>query len=143
MPENSIAIIPPEGYPNQKKYSIKAVRWIQGIAKKLDTKIYHALNGGETKVCGHYVDGYDPVSKTVYEFQGCYWHGCKRCYTDRQKINTYSCLTMDQLYLQTYNKIETLKQAGYEVIELWECEYEDLYNDNQEFKDMVNTEYTN
>ena len=61
MPENSIAIISPEGYPNQKKYSIKAVRWIQGIAKKQDIKIHHALNGGETKVCGHYVDGYDPV----------------------------------------------------------------------------------
>ena len=50
---------------------------------------------------------------------------------------------MDQLYLQTCNKIKTLKQAGFEVIELWECEYEDLYNDNQEFKDMVDTEYTN
>ena len=28
MPEYCIAIIPPEGYPNQKNYSIKAVRWI-------------------------------------------------------------------------------------------------------------------
>ena len=35
MPENSIAIIPPKGYPNQKNYSIKAVRWIQIEAKTL------------------------------------------------------------------------------------------------------------
>ena len=29
MPKKSIAIIPPEGYPNQNNNSIKAVRWIQ------------------------------------------------------------------------------------------------------------------
>ena len=32
MPEESIAIIPPEGCPNQTNYSIKAVRWIQSEA---------------------------------------------------------------------------------------------------------------
>ena len=47
MPENSIAIIPPEGYPNQKNYSIKAVRWIQSEAKERGIEIKHALNGGE------------------------------------------------------------------------------------------------
>ena len=50
---------------------------------------------------------------------------------------------MDQLILQTCNKIETLKQAGYEVIELWECDNEDLYNVNQTFKDMIDVGYTN
>ena len=44
MPENSIAIIPPEGYPNQKNYSIKAVRWIQSEAKERGIEIKHALN---------------------------------------------------------------------------------------------------
>ena len=58
MPEDCIAIIPPEGYPNQKNYSIKAVRWIQSEAKKKKIEIRHALNGGEEKICGHYVDGY-------------------------------------------------------------------------------------
>ena len=50
MPENSIAIIPPEGYPNQKNYSIKAVRWIQSEAKTRGIKIKHALNGGEQRI---------------------------------------------------------------------------------------------
>ena len=45
------------------------------MARKNQIKIRHALNGGEQKVCGHYVDGYDPETKTVYEFHGCYWHG--------------------------------------------------------------------
>ena len=62
MPENSIAIIPPEGYPNQKNYSIKAVRWIQSEAKERGIEIKHALNGGEQRISGHYVDGYHEES---------------------------------------------------------------------------------
>ena len=143
MPENSVAIIPPEGYPNQKKYSIKAVRWIQGMARKNHIKIRHALNGGEQKVCGHYVDGYDPETKTVYEFHGCYWHGCPKHFPDRTKINTYSCLTMYELYKQTVEKTEKLKRAGYQVTEMWECEYDRLYQDDQDFKKMVDAEFTN
>jgi hypothetical protein len=27
------------------------------------------------------VDGYDSETKTVYEFYGCFSHGCPRCYT--------------------------------------------------------------
>ena len=111
MPENSVAIIPPEGYPNQKKYSIKAVRWIQGMARKNHIKIRHALNGGEQKVCGHYVDGFDPETKTVYEFHGCYWHGCPKHFPDRTKINTYSCLTMYELFKQTVEKTEKIEKS--------------------------------
>ena len=72
MPEDCIAIVPPEGYPNQKNYSIKALRWIQSLAKKNGIEIRHALNGGEQKIHGHYVDGYHPESKTIFEFHGCY-----------------------------------------------------------------------
>ena len=46
MPEDCIAIIPPEGYQYQNNYSIKAVRWIQSEAKKNEVEIRHALNGG-------------------------------------------------------------------------------------------------
>ena len=72
MPKDCIAIIPPEGYPNQKNYSIKAVRWIQSVAYENEVEIKHALNGGEVKICGHYVDGYHEASKTIFEFNGCY-----------------------------------------------------------------------
>ena len=29
------------------------------------------------------VDGYDKTSKTVYLFQGCYWHGCRKCHPEK------------------------------------------------------------
>ena len=62
MPANSIANIPPEGYPNQKKYSTKAVRLIQSKAKTRGIEIKHALNGGEQRINGNYVDGYHEES---------------------------------------------------------------------------------
>ena len=49
------AIIPPEGYPNQKNYSIKAVRWIQSKAKERGIEIKHAMNGGEQRISGHWM----------------------------------------------------------------------------------------
>ena len=109
MPEDSIAIIPPEGYPNQKNYSIKAVRWIQSEAKKNEIEIRHALNGGEEKICDHYVDGYHQDPKTIFEFYGCYWHGCPTHFPDRNRINPHNCRSMQQLYaeiLQNKNKLD-------------------------------------
>ena len=32
------------------------------------------------------VDGYDKTTKTVYLFQGCYWHGCRKCHPEN-KLN--------------------------------------------------------
>ena len=43
-------------------------------------RILHALNGGEQHIGNSYVDGYDPAKKTSYEFMGCLWHGCRKCY---------------------------------------------------------------
>ncbi|MCG8079176.1 MAG: hypothetical protein JAY75_23495, partial [Candidatus Thiodiazotropha taylori] len=143
MPENSVAIIPPEGYPNEKKYSIKAVRWLQVVAKKTNTHIQHALNGGEQKIGEHYVDGFDHENNRVYEFQGCYWHGCERCYPDRHMINRYNCLKMETLNCATKNKIESLKAAGYEVIECWECDFDKQCREDQDFKTLIEAEFTN
>ena len=42
--------------------------------------IRHAHNGGEVRVAGHLVDGYDESTNTVYEFHGCLWHRCTTCF---------------------------------------------------------------
>ena len=50
------------------------------VAHQTGNHILHALNGGEQRINGHYVDGYDPERRVIYEFMGCLWHGCKKCY---------------------------------------------------------------
>ena len=143
MPEDCIAIIPPEGYPNQKNYSIKAVRWIQSVAYDNEVEIQHALNGGEVKICGHYVDGYHEASKTIFEFYGCYWHGCPTHFPDRERKNHHNCLTMKQLYKQTNEHKQLFEDSGYRVVEMWECDYDQKYKDDEEFRNFVDTQFTN
>ena len=122
MPEDCIAIIPPDGYPNQKNYSIKAVRWIQSVAYENEVEIQHALNGGEVKICGHYVDGYHEASKTIFEFYECYWHGCPTHFPDRERKNHHNCMTMKQLYKQTNEHKQLFEDSGYRMVEMWECD---------------------
>ena len=133
-PRKKKRAIQSSGYPNQKNYSIKAARWIQSLAKKSVIEIWHALNGGEQKIHGHYVDGYHPGSKTIFEFHGCYWHGCPTHFPDRNTRNRHNCMTMEQLYRQTVEKTQTLECYGYRVIELWECEYDKKYTEDSEFR---------
>jgi hypothetical protein len=76
MPSDTIAIIPNMGYQPPRRYLAKACRWLSS----LDGNIRHALNGGEVTLGPYTVDGYDEESRTVYEFYGCYWHGCPDCY---------------------------------------------------------------
>ena len=49
MPEDCIAIVPPEGYPKQTNYSIKALKWIQSLAKKNGIEIRHAFEWWRTE----------------------------------------------------------------------------------------------
>ena len=58
-------------------YSKAAIKWIESIS----TDIRHAENFGEYSIPGtkFKVDGYDEKTNTVYEFHGCFWHGCDKC----------------------------------------------------------------
>ena len=57
------------------KQSIVAVKWLSYISEKEDLYIEHVRNGGEKRVGDYSLDGYCEETNTVYEFQGCFWHG--------------------------------------------------------------------
>ena len=72
-------------YGTRSGISLKASQWIaSGGLRPLDPPrhIHHAYcgHGGErtVEVRGKKirVDGYEPVSGTVYQYHGCYWHRC-------------------------------------------------------------------
>ena len=80
MKPNTISVIPVLGYNPEQKTSAKALQWIKFQSFKHNLKISHAKNGGELKIGQFLLDGYCEASQTVYEFHGCFWHGCKKCY---------------------------------------------------------------
>jgi hypothetical protein len=75
------------------------------------------------KVC---VDGYDPNTNTIYEFLGDYWHGNPK-YFNSDEINQQSKKSFGELYRNTFQKFEKLKQLGYKIQYIWETEWND-YN---------------
>ena len=57
------------------KQSNIAVKWLSWMAEKDEIDIEHVRNGGEKRIGKYSLDGYCEERNTVYEFQGCYWHG--------------------------------------------------------------------
>ena len=105
-------------------------------AKETITNVYffifqHVRNSldGEARVLtlaqSYNVDGFHADSNTVYKYQGCIFHGCKRCFSlQRQKKR--HCLpdrTVEEVYQATCLKTAILREAGYTVIEKWGCKF--------------------
>ena len=70
--------------------------------------------------CGP-VDGYEPSTKVVFQYHGCHWHGCRRCFLrSREKIVTHG-QRREALYIATTEHMAELRCAGYRVVVKWEC----------------------
>ena len=132
---NTIAVEPLRGWRGANtNQSLKALQWLHyqehQIAKEgaSPDRIHHVRNGGEQSVRtianSYFVDGYDPLTRTVYEFHGCLYHGCPRCYPNRQaKHYATPDRTVEELYQATICKRMALLRAGYTVIEMWQCDW--------------------
>ena len=131
MQPNTIAVEPVQGWGGLKVNQSKvALQWLYLEDLKLGgNRIRHTRNGGEQvlQIKGGRVtvDGYDPWTKTVYEFQGCEYHGCRKCKPNRRHVKTFHHpdRTVEELYQVTQRKLDLLRAAGYRVIEQWECDF--------------------
>ena len=74
-----------------------------------------------------FADGYDPITKTVYEFYGDYWHGNPEIF-NQNEMNKSIKKTFGYLYGKTINKEKILIKAGYNIISIWENDWNKLNN---------------
>ena len=74
MKKDSIAVFPHHRQLKTKQ-SHMAMKWLSYEMEKNDIHIQHVRNGGEKRVGKYSLDGYCEERNTVYEFQGCFWHG--------------------------------------------------------------------
>lgn len=68
------------------------------------------------------VDGYDPETGTIYEFFGDFWHGNPKIYNPSD-INPVCKKTFGTLYETTMNKIQIYQDLGYNIVYIWESDY--------------------
>ena len=120
MPMKTIAIVPE--YAKTDNFSKMSIMWLNYVSNGVN--IQHALNGGEKKltICNktYKVDGFCEETNTVYEFYGCFWHGCPKCFKPNI-INSKNQKDMGTLNDLTIKKRDTIKNAGYDHISIYEC----------------------
>ena len=73
----------------------------------------------------YYVDGIISDTKTIYEFYGDYWHGNPEVY-DQDKVNISNKRIFGELYASTLEKEKALIEAGYNIVSIWETEWNTL-----------------
>ena len=86
------------------------------------------------------VDGYDPKTNTVYEFHGDFWHGNPVVYNPSD-INNKNKKTFGQLYQETIDKENRIRQNGYNLVVIWENDFYIQYKDKiAELKNIKNND---
>ncbi|XP_035677014.1 uncharacterized protein LOC118416064 [Branchiostoma floridae] len=120
---NQIGIVPTHGYRFREQQSRDAVEWLNYVAHSKNKTIHHAKNSSkEAVVCGFRVDGFEKGSPgTVYEYHGCFWHGCPKCYNP-DDVNPVNETKMWELYAQTKRKGELIRQK-FNYVEMWEHDF--------------------
>ena len=135
MIPNSIASEPVRGWRNSINQSRVALEWLTWCGQE----VQHVGNAGEVRIPPvGFVDGYCHDTRTVYEFQGCFTHGFPTCYPNRHEPHVrHFDRTMQDVYEATQQKIQRLKELGYTVVQMWECEWARLKDTSSDIRTFV------
>ena len=99
-----------------------ADEWLAWESHHLGRVLRTRLNDKEKRLGDRQVavDGWNEVTKTPYEFMGCYWHGCRSCF-EQERIHPTRGKTFGYWRTETERKIDYLKSLGYSPKVKWEC----------------------
>ena len=117
-------------YGGRKNFSYAACQWIEKQSELIGKHIHHALCGHGGEFCVEVkdeerdwvedipVDGYEPESKTIFQYHGCKWHGCP-CQKERNSLE-------EERYTKTIDLEKKMKEQEFNLISVWECEKPEL-----------------
>ena len=111
-------------YGEKTNFSYAACQWIEKQSELIGKHIHHALcgHGGEFSVIisgkKFFVDGYEPKTRTIFQYHGCKWHGCP-CQKERNSLD-------EERYAKTIELEKKMKEQGFKLISVWECEKPEL-----------------
>ena len=131
----------------KSSFSKRSIRFLNKLAKELKIQIRHGKNRGEFKIKidgkEYKFDGFHEQSNTVYEYHGCFYHGhLPEVCTDYTKYlpNTIHPLNkkfFGELYKNTLKRTQILRENGYKVVEIWECEFLKLEKVGKSLKEFL------
>lgn len=113
----------------KRSFSIKAIAWLDCIAKKENIVIQHAMNSGEYKLpntdINMKVDGFCVETNTVFEFFGTFWHSHPNYYNPL-KIHPVNKQTFGDIYIKTLERIIAIQKLGYKLVTIWEHDWDTI-----------------
>lgn len=132
---DTIGVLPKGGYRKTNNQSKIALQWLIWEEQQRDITIQHSGRNREFVIpnANLRVDGYCAETHEVFEFHGCFYHGhdlCLRTGRDK-KLFKSSNDTLNSKFEDTKTKTKRLKHLGYEVIEMWECEFRNMLRNNR------------
>jgi hypothetical protein len=71
------------------------------------------------------VDGYDPITNTIYEFLGDYWHG-NPCKFGANDVHPRIKLSYGEICRETMKSLSKVKSFGYNVKFIWETDWKNF-----------------
>lgn len=80
------------------------------------------INERQVRIGKYIVDGFDPLTNTIYEFNGDFWHGNPSKYNPSD-INYVNNMKFGDLYEKTLVKENYLRSLGYNVVSIWESDF--------------------
>lgn len=134
LEEDTIGIIPTNGYRLAENQSKMALRWLCSVEMENKIEIQHAGRGREINIPGvGRVDGV--YGSTVFEFDGCYWHGCPSCYPAYSGDDETLGFISPEISTRrdaTLTKHKNIVQAGYDLVIKRECDFKRELEENRE-----------
>ena len=122
----------------------KALEWLEWYSLTNNVHVRHKFNNTEFSVNKKPVDGYIHSQKLILEFHGCIFHGhcCKYAYkilpnAQVQTRNPLNGRLFSDLDKQTKNRTEELKQRGYKVLEMYECQWDNKKKNDSAIKQFI------
>ena len=143
-------------YGGNTNFSYAACQWIEKQSELIGRHIHHALcgHGGEFYVTVKDdvedrekeipVDGYEPESKTIFQYYGCKWHGCpcrksgmrsrsEAQSSERRPLGRSKALSPkernsleEERYAKTIELEKKMQKKHLKIVSVWECEKPEL-----------------
>ena len=118
--------------PERRDRYLVSFIWLDWLAKKEGLVLSHALTEGrEVTVAGCRVDGFHRETGRVFQFDGCWWHGCSCIRVDPEDVKKKKLLL--ERRERTEKTRERIQQDGrYTLVTMKECQFKRQMADDEE-----------
>ena len=108
--------------------SVKCENWLQYYAETHDASILPEYRIPKTP---YIADGFIEDSRTILEFLGCFYHGHILHYAADDAV--VGGMPAAHVFKSTLDRLHNIRELGYKVVTIWECEYDNLVRENEDY----------